>query len=54
MNSSSGAQFCAICAWRANCAKKFSVADRGAHCPDFCRDISLKEPDAKKNQEGTS
>lgn len=36
-------QFCAICAWRENCAKKFCVADGGAHCPDFTRDVSLRE-----------
>lgn len=35
-------QFCAICAWRENCAKKFCVPDGGARCPDFTRDISLK------------
>lgn len=48
-------QFCAICAWRENCAKKFCVADGGAHCPDFTRDISLKsgedEESAGKDQE---
>ncbi|HEX9006965.1 MAG TPA: hypothetical protein VF889_06700 [Bacteroidota bacterium] len=35
-------QFCAICAWREGCAKKFCVADGGAHCPDFTRDVSIK------------
>lgn len=35
-------QFCAICAWRENCAKKFCVPDNGAHCPDFTKDISIK------------
>ncbi|MBT0654395.1 hypothetical protein [Geomobilimonas luticola] len=35
-------QFCAICAWRENCAKKFCVPDGGARCPDFTRDISLR------------
>ena len=49
MSSPSGRQFCAICAWRENCAKKFSVPDGGARCPDFCRDISLKEPAEKKD-----
>ncbi len=44
MSSSSGVQCCAICAWRENCAKKFCVSDGGAHCPDFCRDISIKLP----------
>ncbi len=35
-------QFCAICAWRENCAKKFCIPDGGAHCPDFTRDVSIK------------
>lgn len=39
-------QFCAVCAWRENCAKKFSVPDGGAHCPDFTRDVSLKDEPA--------
>ncbi len=38
-------QFCAICAWREGCAKKFCVADGGAHCPDFTRDVSIKNAD---------
>ncbi|MCM2358457.1 MAG: hypothetical protein NDI77_09930 [Geobacteraceae bacterium] len=42
MSNQSQRQFCAICAWRENCAKKFCVADGGAHCPDFTRDISIK------------
>lgn len=36
-------QRCAICAWRGNCAKRFSVSDGGARCPDFSRDVTLKE-----------
>lgn len=40
----SSSQHCAVCAWRENCAKKFSVADGGARCPDFSRDISIKDP----------
>jgi hypothetical protein len=36
-------QHCVICAWRENCAKKFCVSDGGARCPDFSRDISIKE-----------
>jgi hypothetical protein len=39
-------QSCVICAWRANCAKRFSVSDGGARCPDFSRDVSIKhQPD---------
>jgi hypothetical protein len=35
-------QHCVICAWRENCAKRFSIADGGARCPDFSRDVSIK------------
>jgi hypothetical protein len=36
-------QSCAVCAWRENCNKRFSVCDGGARCPDFSRDISIKD-----------
>ncbi|MBI1920961.1 MAG: hypothetical protein HYS23_07740 [Geobacter sp.] len=42
MSVQSKRQFCAICAWRENCAKKFCVPDGGAHCPDFSRDVTIK------------
>jgi hypothetical protein len=52
MNSSQP-QFCAVCAWRETCAKKFCVADGGARCPDFTRDISLKaDPPQEEAPEG--
>jgi len=35
-------QSCVLCAWRANCAKRFSISDGGARCPDFSRDVSIK------------
>ena len=38
-------QSCAVCAWRENCAKRFSISDGGARCPDFSRDVSIKEAD---------
>ena len=38
-------QHCMICAWRETCAKRFSVSDSGSRCPDFCRDISIKNLD---------
>ena len=46
-------QSCAVCAWRENCNKRFSVCDGGARCPDFSRDISIKDisedpPDIQK------
>jgi hypothetical protein len=36
-------QSCVVCAWRENCNKRFSVSDGGARCPDFSRDISIKD-----------
>ncbi|GAB4303738.1 MAG: hypothetical protein Fur0034_20020 [Desulfuromonadia bacterium] len=44
-------QRCVVCAWRQTCAKKFSVPDGGARCPDFTRDVSLKERDGQKKEE---
>lgn len=41
-------QHCVICAWRETCAKRFSVADSGAKCPDFSRDVTIKDPDDNK------
>lgn len=38
-----GRQSCVICAWRENCGKRFSVSDGGARCPDFTRDLRIKE-----------
>ena len=38
-------QSCAVCAWRETCAKRFCVSDGGARCPDFSRDITIKNPD---------
>ncbi|MDU0457415.1 MAG: hypothetical protein RW306_01675 [Geobacteraceae bacterium] len=38
-------QSCAVCAWRENCSKRFCVPDGGARCPDYCRDVSIKDID---------
>ena len=38
-------QSCVACAWRENCAKRFSVGDGGTRCPDFSRDVSIKDAD---------
>lgn len=51
MSSKDQRQFCAVCAWRENCAKKFCVPDGGAHCPDFTRDVSLKSDDEQEKNE---
>jgi len=39
-------KYCAICAWRGNCQKRFSVstdAQGFVHCPDYSRDMSIKD-----------
>jgi len=38
---------CAVCAWRAQCQKKFSISGRDIKCPDFVRDISLSQIEEK-------
>lgn len=37
------ADICALCAWRASCQKKFSLSGKDIRCPDFVRDVSIKE-----------
>jgi len=34
---------CAICAWRATCQKKFFISRKDIRCPDFVRDLSIKD-----------
>jgi hypothetical protein len=34
--------FCAICAWRGDCNKKFKQGS-GVHCPDYTRDLTIRE-----------
>ena len=35
---------CLVCAWRANCAKRFSMGDDTTlHCPDFSEDVTLRK-----------
>lgn len=38
-------QSCAVCAWRETCAKRFSIQDGGARCPDYSRDVTIKDQD---------
>jgi len=33
---------CPICAWRGDCKKKFKPG-AGVHCPDFSRDLTVKD-----------
>jgi hypothetical protein len=32
-----------VCAWRATCRKKFFLSGKNVRCPDFVKDITLKE-----------
>ncbi|MBI4826949.1 MAG: hypothetical protein HY807_11120 [Nitrospirae bacterium] len=43
---------CAVCAWRADCKKKFSISGKDMRCPDFSRDISIKEKPAEAAKSG--
>ena len=47
-------EICAVCAWRATCQKKFSISGKDMRCPDFVKDVSLKEETEKeeKKEEG--
>jgi len=40
---------CIICAYRAACQKQFSLK-AGQNCPEFERDLMLKEKDAEAEQ----
>ncbi len=42
---------CAVCAWRATCQKKFSISGRSMHCPDFVRDVTIKEESSESLEE---
>jgi len=44
-------RYCVICAWRAGCQKRFSVATDASgnvHCPDYTRDLSIKDKDIEE------
>jgi len=45
-----GMSICAICAWRETCQKKFTVSGKDIRCPEFVRDISIKEPSEKAEE----
>jgi hypothetical protein len=45
-------EICAICAWRADCQKKFSMSGRDIRCPDFVKDLSLPKNDEKDKGKG--
>ena len=42
---------CAVCAWRETCQKKFSVSGKDLRCPDFARDVTIKEKTEEDKEE---
>jgi hypothetical protein len=45
------ANICMICAWRKTCLKRFSIVqDEAFHCPDFTRDVTIKDMESEKEQ----
>lgn len=42
---------CAVCAWRETCRKKFSISGKDLRCPDFVRDITIKEEKEEDKEE---
>ena len=32
---------CSVCAWRADCTKKFKTEESNLHCADFTRDKTI-------------
>ena len=45
----SSINICAVCAWRADCQKKFSMSGKNINCPDFSKDLSI--PVEKEDEE---
>jgi len=41
---------CSVCAWRSTCQKKFSVSGRDIRCPDFAKDVTIKEKAGDKEE----
>ncbi len=45
-------EICVLCAWRENCNKKFSISGRDIRCPDFVRDLTIKEDEELEEKAG--
>ncbi len=46
-------QLCIICAYRGTCQKQFSLP-AGRRCPEFTKDLTIKEPEQAKAEDGVS
>jgi len=44
---------CPICAWRGDCKKKFNKG-AGLNCPDFSRDLTVKNEELEAELDKTS
>lgn len=44
---------CAICAWRKDCLKKFSVSGKDLRCAEFTKDFSVKNAAPQEEEEKT-
>ncbi len=46
---------CIICAYRATCQKKFSISGKDMNCPDFAKDVTIRdEPEEAERSDGNS
>jgi len=45
---------CAVCAWRETCKKKFSISGKDLRCPEFVRDVTIKEKTEEDKEEKKS
>lgn len=51
MSTASDKRICVICAWRENCSKRYRVKTNALYdvnCPDYTRDVKLKDKDVDK------
>jgi cytidylate kinase len=51
MSTGSDKRICVICAWRENCTKRYRVKSNAlfdVNCPDYTRDIKLRDRDVDK------
>ena len=44
---------CAICAWRKDCKKQYKPGG-GINCPDFSRDLNVKDAEASEETPAAS
>jgi hypothetical protein len=49
-----GPEICSVCAWRADCKKKYSISGRDMRCADFSKDITLDNSPPPPDKEDIS